>query len=109
MSSVWCGRLSHLHQFIFRAYVRPDVLVNDTDTSDLDDKDDLIIFLTTAYLFGRLGEYDRANRFFAIFKDEMNEARLDDLDTPDKDIKPRIAPLVQIGDYWKDPFVRSSR
>ena len=99
------------YSFIFRAYVRPDLLNGDTSKSDLDDKDDLIIFLTTAYLYARLGEFDRANYFFGIYKDELGASIMDDLDKPDRDIKARHANSDGIGfqEYWNDPFVKSVR
>ncbi len=93
-----------------RLYLKPQPLVNAGDVSDLDEKDDLIIFLTTSYLFGRLGEYDRANQFFSIYKDEFNNAMSDDQDYSDLDIKPRhIGKSVGMVDYWKDPFFHGDR
>jgi len=98
------------YQFIFRAYVKPDVLSVEGTASNLDNKDDLLIFLTTSYMYGRIGEFERSNHFFAIYKDEFNAALVDDVDQSDMDIKPpqQITDLT-FGEYWRDPFVRGRR
>ena len=80
----------------------------DGDKSDLDHKDDAIINLTVSGLFNRVGEYERAGRFFGIFSDMWEDAISSEQREPDRVIKPpqnerfgRASP-----DYWLDPFMR---
>lgn len=76
--------------------------------SDLDHKDDAIINLTVSGLFNRVGEYERAGRFFGIFSDMWTDAIISEVAEPDRVIKP---PQNEPGgrasaQYWLDPFVR---
>ncbi len=98
------------YSYIVRLIVRPIALTTDSQTSDFEDSDDLLIFLATSYYFNKLGEHDRANQFFVVFGDEFKKRKDDDLDNPDKNIKPRHVDLdVGVIDYWNNPFIRSVR
>ena len=80
----------------------------DGNKSDFDHKDDIIINLTVSGLFNRVGEYERAGRFFGIFNAMWRDAITLELTEPDRVIKP---PQNEPGgransQYWLDPFVR---
>lgn len=83
-------------------------LSSDATKSDLDHKDDAIINLTVSGLFNRVGEYERAGRFFGIFSDMFKDAISSELTEPDRVIKPPQNESVGSGNpqYWLDPFVK---
>ncbi len=80
----------------------------DGTASDFDHKDDIIINLTVSGLFHRVGEYERGGRFFGIFKDMWDDAVKEELNEPDRVIRPpQNEPSRRAsGEYWLDPFVR---
>ncbi len=98
------------HSFTLRGSKWPtDFSTSDLNAkSDLDKKDDLLIFLTVSYLFGSLGEYERANRFFGIFAAVYKEAELENQLRPDLDLVSRSTSgeSAEIGKPWLNPFVK---
>lgn len=99
------------HVWSLRGTKWPTDLVGSTETSDLDKKDDLLIYLTVSYLYGSLGEYERAGRFFGIFRGVYDEADLEDRRKPDLMLSPVRGPSMHglSGEPWANPFVRSTR
>lgn len=96
------------YNFIFRAYIRPAQMSDDGSTSPLEYKDDLIIYLATAYLYGRLGEYERMNKFFEMYINELDAAITSDEDNPDREVGAKQSVLRNGGfsNYWNDPFTK---
>ena len=80
----------------------------DGTASDFDHKDDVIINLTVSGLFNRVGEYERAGRFFGIFNALWKDAITSEMREPDRVIKPpQNEPSGRSSSqYWLDPFVR---
>ena len=79
-----------------------------TAVSEFKEKDDMIINLGVSYLYGRLGEYERAGRFWNIFREMWKSARMEDQLRPDLVISSgysRTQPAGQ-GKPWADPFVK---
>lgn len=90
----------------------PTTLADDTDKSDFNRKDELIISITVSYIYNRFGEYERSKRFFAIFDALWRVAVEEDIGKPDRNVvNPRTAadPLRLSDKYWLDPFTRSVR
>lgn len=89
----------------------PFIVNISTQSSDYEDKDDIIINYTLGYLFKTLGRADRASYFEGLAKEQLDEAIERD------DTRPDIEVSRDIGDsgvgnvnssYWADPFVKSS-
>lgn len=80
-------------------------------TSDLDEKDDILIYLACSTLYDKLGEYDRSNRFFGIANSRLDDAYSEQVSKPDLAIKPAFESLESnlAGKYWADPFIRGVR
>lgn len=89
----------------------PTAMTSDSQKSDFDRKDDVLINLVISQIWGRFGEYERANRFFGIFNRLWNEAVEEELGKPDRNIvSPETRKILDLpGDYWARPFVRSVR
>ena len=76
-----------------------------TPKSDFKEKDDMLINLTVSYLYGRLGEYERAGRFWNIFRSMWTEGQLEDQMRPDKVIASSYADGPSGNARpWLDPF-----
>ena len=96
----------------YTCYVRwskyPDDMDNDASRSDLKNKDDAIIALTTSWSFSSLKMKEEAAHWFTIAKDLINDAMLDD--NVDRDLT--LRPIEELGirhptgNYWNDPFYR---
>lgn len=76
-------------------------------TSSLDEKDDMIIALTTAYFYNSLKKLTEAGRFWAIYLDMLNNAIREDNEKPDADMLPRSGVRQSSGpiNYPSDPFI----
>ncbi len=93
----------------FRMSTWPTTFIGASDgvTSDLNRKDELIITLTTSYLYHQLGEYERAKNAYGIFIGLLNEAINEDQVAPDTDIKPNFEmDVIGRSNLVDDPFVR---
>lgn len=86
----------------------PDDFANDSDTSDLLWKDDMLVFLALSYRFALLREEEQANRFWVYYKNELKSAlEGEEHDAPDMNIvRPNFAPARQGGHppAHLDPF-----
>jgi hypothetical protein len=86
-----------------------DFAASSSLTSDLENKDDIIIAFATAWAFRSLGEQDKmlwwGNIGWNLLKQAINISRTD----PDREILPVGEIKSVIGEYWNDPFVRSMR
>lgn len=59
-----------------------------TAVSDLDEKDDMLINLTTSYIFHSLGKQESADKFWGIYASMLKEATGAELEKPDQIIMP---------------------
>ena len=87
----------------------PTALASDSDKSDFNRKDELIMQLVISWLWDSVGEYERAKRFFAIFDTLWKEAVAEDMENTDRDTSPvggKHIPTLA-GEYWRNPFVKS--
>lgn len=87
------------------------VSTSPTATSDLDDKDDMIIALAASWLFLTGREMEEANRWWAVYKEMLNNAADQDIEQNEIDLKAPLEMALR-GDLpgvepWKDPFNRS--
>lgn len=80
-----------------------------SNKSDFKQKDDVLIYMATSYLYHSLGEYERAKMFFGFAKSHYDTAIREDDTKPDTDIAPISEFPVFSSNYWADPFVRSVR
>lgn len=90
---------------------QPTYLVNDGDTSDFDEKDDLLITLTLVLAKDSLGMQDEAKSMFQQYLFMYNEGSVADDAQPDEAIIPSFEALgrsAYVGDYWKEPFIREA-
>lgn len=88
----------------------PSDLMNDSDRSELREKDDIIIHFALAYSNSTLGKYDDAMAHERIAVSHLSEAIRADQVKPDlrlrgapEDLSNRPLPA----EAWRDPFVRS--
>jgi hypothetical protein len=81
-----------------------------TQSSDYEDKDDIIINYTLGYFFKTLGRSDRALYFEGLAKEQLDEAIERDDTRPDIEISRDIdnSGLTNQGPYWSDPWVRTA-
>lgn len=80
---------------------------NTAAVSDLTQKDDMLIALSTAQLFNSLKMLNEAGRWWAIYKDMLQAAIDEEGERPDADRLPHgSASQGSVGQYWKDPFIR---
>ena len=88
----------------------PAELVKETDKSDFNHKDDLIIMLALIWGFQSLGELERANHAFSVYKTLLQEAINEDDTQVDRVIAPNNPETgfnsIRLGQTWRDPFVR---
>jgi hypothetical protein len=86
------------------ASLKPAELVLDADTSDLKDKDDMLISLTLSWMYNLLGEREKANFNYQIFKQLETDAIKADNREPDTHISSSSSPSEFQDDYWRTPF-----
>lgn len=83
---------------------------NANQTSDFENKDDVIINKTLAYFYQTLGRTDRAAYFEALAKEQLDEAIEKDDNRPDIEVSrdiPAVIGTIQ-GPYWADPWIKSA-
>ena len=84
----------------------PKELKTDDTTSELSQKDDLLIALTICWTLYHLNNTERANAYWAVFKSMVKEAI--DSQTVKPDLYQKLDAMSPIqSNYWKDPFVRT--
>ena len=84
----------------------PKDLKTDESTSELSQKDDLLIALTICWTLYHLNNTERANAYWAIFKSMVKEAI--DSQTVKPDLYQKLDSMSPTqSNYWKDPFVRA--
>ncbi len=86
----------------------PTALTTLAQVTEFEHKDDMLIQLATSYAQGSLGMVEKAAATFDIYKAMLNQALLSDEEHPHEDLVPTFEIGKPIGDYWADPFVRSS-
>lgn len=99
--------------FILDQYytIWPTTLSEDDDTSDLDQKDDLIIADTTRWLFESMGQLEDAARWERTYDKRLAKAIRFNRNRPDLLVIPRgIKEARTTGriNTWADPFFRKS-
>lgn len=98
---------------LFRMYtVKPTPFALDTSVSDFEDKDDLILSGTTAYMLNRYQAFEESDAWFKAFSSQLQEAVKEDKRNPDVHAIPRsIQTRVAMAgiDPWLNPFAKSNR
>lgn len=79
-----------------------------TQTSDLNQKDDLLISLSVNWIYQSLGNYERSGRWWVTFSNMLESARFEENEKPDVDYTPSASSSPSVGDYWRNPFVQTS-
>lgn len=94
------------YQYIIRAVIWPAALSDSSSVSDLDQKDDMIITLTTSWLLLTSGREESANKWWRIYRNMMNDAGAEEEERPDLDILPGkgAAGSSPSAPYYSDPF-----
>jgi hypothetical protein len=102
--------LQFTSQLRYTAYPTPFVTANTGQTSDFDNKDDILINYTLGYFWKTLGRADRAAYFEGLAKEQLDEAIERDDNRPDIEISRDIGDLNMPtqGPYWADPFMKNS-
>ncbi len=79
--------------------------------SNFDRKDDILIYWACSLLWDRLGEYERAKRFFGVANQMIDQAKDEQESKPDRVIKPAFEAGrgTLPANYWFDPFIKSVR
>lgn len=94
-------------QISYTIFPRPFVNLALTQTSEFENKDDLLISYCLAYFFKTLGRNDRAMYFEELSKQQLDEAIDKDDTRPDIEVSrdvPALGGITQ-GPYWADPLV----
>jgi len=95
------------YKAIVRASVWPNELVNDSDLSELDRKDDILIAFATSWLFEQKGFSEESTKWFRIGRSMLENALSEEETLPDRELKaPVNYPRRQPGEYWRDPFFK---
>lgn len=79
-----------------------------TQSSDFQNKDDILLNYTLAYFWKALGRADRATYFEGLAKEQLDEAIERDDERPDIEVARDpggIAPGGLDGEYWLNPFI----
>lgn len=95
-------------QLRYTTYPVPFTLANQTQVSDFENKDDVLINYALGYFQKTLGRADRAAYFEGLAKEQLDEAIDKDDTRPDIEIA-RDTPESSdesAGAYWQQPFVK---
>jgi len=112
---VWYGNYLELikipdatYTFYVRHSLYPETMANGASTSDLKNKDDAIIALTTSWCFSSLKMKEEAAHWFTIGKDLILNALRED--QTDRDLKLTATSELKAptGEYWNDPFQKEA-
>ena len=78
-------------------------------TSDLDNKDDMLIALSNSWLFLTLGKSEDANKWWSIYRQMLTSAIAEEGESPDLDVLPGggAGVGVETAEPWASPFVKS--
>lgn len=75
-------------------------------TSDLDNKDDMIVALSTNWAFQSLGRLEDSGRWWTVYTNMLKAASLEDSERPDELILPAFEEGPRTGAYYQDPWVK---
>ena len=93
-------------QFEMYSVIWPTPLVNPTDISGFDNKDDILVVSSLGYLYRSLGRPDKADTYEQQAAQLALEAKMRDNTRPDMDASPEGFPAGgPITEYWINPFV----
>ena len=103
-----------IYNMQLKMYKWPTAFVSATTTqvSDLDEKDDLLIFWSLEYLWRSLGKEESERMMFAKYKHESVFSKYENEANADNQIVVVIDPHHRrgyngtLGEYWRDPLVR---
>lgn len=97
-------------QLSFTTHATPFQVGAGNQTSDFQNKDDLLISYSLAYFYKMLGRTDRAAYFEELSTKQLEEAIERDDTRPDIDVSldERDNDIATSGPYWANPEVRSS-
>jgi len=97
-------------QLSYTTHATRFVLGNGDQTSDFDNKDDLLISYALAYFWKMLGRTDRAAYFEELSTKQLEEAIERDDTRPDIDVSldERDLDISTSGPYWANPSVMSA-
>ncbi len=86
---------------------------DDSMVSDFEDKDDLIIALTTSYMFTRYQQFEESDALFKMYSNQLQTAIINDKNKPDIQHVPFGLGIHNAGinaiNSWQDPFRHSNR
>lgn len=80
---------------------------DETQKSELDQKDDMLIALCVNWLYQSLGNYERSGRWWVVFTNMLESALQEQAEKPDQDRVPSVRDTI-IGEYWLDPFANEN-
>lgn len=80
-----------------------------SQTSDFTHKDDLLIALASSWALHSIGRLEDAARWFTVFKDMFNNAKLENDDDPDEQMVSGSQIISGLdSEYWLNPFFRGA-
>lgn len=99
------------YNLIARGIMWPTAFVTATPSavSTLDEKDDMLIALTASWLLRSVGEVEKSNNWFVVYKNSLAAAIDEDVEKPDLDYPVGFKDDADVlsGNYPANPFVRS--
>ena len=97
------------YSYSIRMATWPSTLSSDSDVSDLDQKDDMIIALSLSWMFQSIGRTEDASRWWRIYANMLNSATGEETEKLDMDLLPSFESMpgnAGVGDYYVNPFVK---
>jgi len=84
---------------------------NSTQVSQLQEKDDMLVALTTSYLFHKFGDRKKASAWWGQYANMLNAAIGEERENPDALHLPHqgVTGTPMSTEPWRDPFTRSIR
>jgi hypothetical protein len=91
-------------ELIRRYAIWPSTFASDGDTSDLDEKDDVLVAGALEYMFRSLGQEAEARQWYVVYTDRLGQAIIEDRKRPSVSFIPRGLgdSREPLGDYWLD-------
>lgn len=74
--------------------------------SDFESKDDILIAMATAWAFNRLGEHEKASRWYNSANYQIRQAVKEDRGYTDSEVRGSSNMPSASTEYWKNPFIK---
>ena len=80
-----------------------------TQTSDLEEKDDMIVALASSWALHSIGRIEDSRQWWVVYNDMYKNAVEENNEEPDEELLSDSQLLERPGEYWLDPFIHGVR